>query len=52
MLIVMDRFRLENREDECDLYAPLAQLEEHVTFNHGVRGSIPRWRIILKGVIV
>ena len=21
----------------------LAQLAEHMTFNHGVRGSIPRW---------
>ena len=24
-------------------YDPLAQLAEHMTFNHGVRGSIPRW---------
>ena len=24
-------------------YDPLAQLVEHMTFNHGVRGSIPRW---------
>ena len=24
-------------------YVPVAQMEEHVTFNHGVRGSIPRW---------
>ncbi len=22
---------------------PLAQAVEHMTFNHGVRGSIPRW---------
>ena len=22
---------------------PLAQSVEHMTFNHGVRGSIPRW---------
>ena len=25
------------------LYDPLAQSVEHMTFNHGVRGSIPRW---------
>ena len=24
-------------------YAPLAQAVEHLTFNQGVRGSIPRW---------
>ena len=24
-----------------EFYAPVAQLEEHVTFNHGVVGSIP-----------
>jgi hypothetical protein len=24
------------------LYGSLAQLVEHMTFNHGVRGSIPR----------
>lgn len=27
-------------------YAPVAQMEEHVTFNHGVRGSSPLWRTI------
>ena len=27
-------------------YEPLAQLAEHMTFNHGVRGSIPRWLTI------
>ena len=26
----------------------LAQPVEHVTFNHGVRGSIPRWITIEK----
>ena len=26
-----------------NLQGPLAQAVEHVTFNHGVRGSIPRW---------
>ena len=25
------------------LYGSLAQSVEHMTFNHGVRGSIPRW---------
>ena len=27
-------------------FEPLAQLVEHMTFNHGVRGSIPRWLTI------
>ena len=30
----------------CAPYASLAQLEEHLTFNHGVAGSIPARRII------
>ena len=31
------------------LYAPLAQLVEHMTFNHGVRSSNLRWRTNLRG---
>ena len=27
-------------------YGSLAQSVEHMTFNHGVRGSIPRWATI------
>ena len=32
------------------IYGPLAQLVEHMTFNHGVRGSIPRWATKYAGV--
>ena len=30
------------------IYEPLAQSVEHMTFNHGVTGSIPVWLTIIK----
>ncbi len=32
-----------NVQSANETYDPLAQMAEHLTFNQGVRGSIPRW---------
>ena len=32
-------------------YALLAQSVEHLTLNQGVRGSSPRWRTIMVGIV-
>ena len=32
------------------MYGPLAQVVEHLTFNQVVRGSSPRWLIIMKRI--
>lgn len=32
----------------CKAFAPLAQVVEHLTFNQGVKGSSPLWRILIK----
>ena len=37
----------EARAASAVAYDPLAQAVEHLTFNQGVRGSIPRWLTIL-----
>ena len=42
----MSAFQAECREFDPRLplhYEPLAQSVEHMTFNHGVTGSIPVW---------
>ena len=39
IMILLDK-RKKEREKEYD---PLAQSVEHMTFNHGVRSSSPRW---------
>lgn len=33
-----------DRMRKARVFAPLAQSVEHMTFNHGVMGSIPIWR--------
>lgn len=34
-----------NTQNCCSIHVPLAQLVEHMTFNHGVTGSSPVWHI-------
>lgn len=38
------QLRIVKPIDNLPHYAPLAQVEEHVTFNHGGRSSSLRWR--------
>ena len=43
---IVNRIRAETETLKMSffaLYEPLAQSVEHLTFNQGVRGSIPRW---------